>query len=447
MITEPVQTLASTIISGNHFLTALMSLGMAWAFLRADAESPSTRMLVLALAMTGLAIFARMVIWLLAAERNLSPYTGLLVVPGATAFIAAFEWTRRVRGTIPARQLRTIGGDRAITLAQGLVVVYVISAIALPELWVREFLPGFSRVRPWSPSVVWLMAVPLTVAMLLWSIAMLLCLNRRPDEAEKARLVAVLLACPLIAVGLVLPLSLTPTATTLGLVVLLAGAMRHAQLNGRRGQFLSRFLSPQVSAMVSQRGLMGAMEDDQREISIVACDLRGFTRFAGSRDSSHVLQLLREYYDAVGHIVQAHEGTIKDYAGDGVLILIGAPVAQTDHASQAITLAQEILTELNALSRHWSEQDMPLGVGIGVASGAVTLGVIGGEGRLEYAAVGQAVNLAARLCAHAEAGEILLDSSTREAATDEVFAETPLARAPVSLKGFSAPVSHFALTR
>lgn len=161
---------------------------------------------------------------------------------------------------------------------------------------------------------------------------------------------------------------------------------------------MSRFLSPQVAALVNREGLHAAMREDCHELSIVCCDLRGFTAFAGGHSSQDVLDLLREYYDAVGDAALEVEGTIKDYAGDGVLVLVlvlvGAPMQFDDHAACAVNLAARVREAVVEIIDKWSTNEHPLGVGVGVASGMVTVGVIGGEGRLEYAAVDQPVNLA-----------------------------------------------------
>jgi len=176
----------------------------------------------------------------------------------------------------------------------------------------------------------------------------------------------------------------------------------------------------------------------------VCCDIRGFTAFAGNSSSDQVIQLLREYYDAVGRVVLEVEGTIKDYAGDGVLILIGAPMQLDDHAARAVRLANRIRTVVTDVTNKWSVNNYPLGVGVGVASGSVTVGVIGGEGRLEYAAVGQPVNLASRLCEQAKANEVLVDCATFKR-IDNQTSPGFKAREPLHLKGFPDPVAAFAL--
>ena len=172
----------------------------------------------------------------------------------------------------------------------------------------------------------------------------------------------------------------------------------------------------------------------------MCCDLRGFTAFAAAHTSDQIIALLREYYDAVGAAVVDVEGTIKDYAGDGVLVLVGAPVPVNDHADRAVRLARRIRELVGQVIRNWNDGPARLGIGVGVASGPVTVGVVGGESRLEYAAVGQAVNLAARLCAQASAGEILLDPATAALAEDSSV-DGFSALAPLTLKGFPQAVA------
>ena len=127
-----------------------------------------------------------------------------------------------------------------------------------------------------------------------------------------------------------------------------------------------------------------------------------------------MIAILREYYDAVGAAATGFGGTIKDQAGDGVLMLVGAPVAFADHPRRALEMAKRIRDSGIAITSRWSDAELRLGVGVGVASGYVTVGVIGAASRLEYTAVGPAVNLAARLCSEAAHGQVLVDARTTD---------------------------------
>lgn len=431
--------------AGPESLTALLFLGIAWAFIRADTESATSRALALALASAGVAT-ALNAVALDALARGAAPgWTRAPLFAEAAAFWATFEWVRRVRRTIPAGELRTRFGDVALHLAQLLVLVYAANGLLDPELRLRGFFAGLDGPALFSGPVMARFVAPLSLALLLWMLSVVLCLNRRPAPAERVRLVAFLLAVPVLAAGLVLPATVAAFSSVLGLAILVAGALRHAELRGSQAQFMSRFLSPQVAAMVNRGGLHAAMREERREISVVCADLRGFTAFAGAHESERVIALLRDYYDAVGGAVTAFEGTVKDYAGDGVLVLLGAPAALPDHAARAVALARRIHLAVAPVIAVYARTAPALGLGVGVASGPVTVGVIGGEGRLEYAAVGQPVNLASRLCEAAAPGETLLaDETLRQlgAVNGQWSFE---ARAPLAMKGYPDAVAHHAL--
>jgi len=165
---------------------------------------------------------------------------------------------------------------------------------------------------------------------------------------------------------------------------------------------------------------------------VVSCDLRGFTAFSTAHPSSRTIEVLRDYYNVVGKVVAEHGATIKDYAGDGILILVGAPLAIPDHASISLKIAECIRDEGRILTKRWSTSRGKLGIGVGVASGFVTVGIIGSDSRLEYTAVGPAVNLASRLCGEARDREILVAPRTAELAAREDL----LPKRSVSIKGF-----------
>jgi adenylate cyclase len=181
------------------------------------------------------------------------------------------------------------------------------------------------------------------------------------------------------------------------------------------------------------------------ELSVVCCDLRGFTAFSKSTPPQKVIQILRQYYDVVGAAAARFGGTIKDQAGDGVLILVGAPVAFADHARRALDMAKTIRADTMPLITRWSDAELRLGVGVGVASGFVTVGVIGAASRLEYTAVGPAVNLASRMCSEAEHAEVLVDQRTNEL-LDSLARERELRPGEaLRLKGYEQPVQSYVL--
>jgi adenylate cyclase len=291
----------------------------------------------------------------------------------------------------------------------------------------------------------WLFAVPLGISLALGIAATLFTLNRRPDRAEALRLKAFVIASPFMASGMVLPIEIAPLSAAIGLLIFLVGAVQYHVTQGRRAQFMARFLAPQVAALVNERGLKSATDEQTLEITVVCCDLRGFTAFTAATSSSRVIQIMREYYDTVGNAAQVCGGTIKDQAGDGVLILVGAPTPFADHAQRGLDLAQRIRIDGMALTARCSDADMQLGIGVGVASGYVTVGVIGSASRLEYTAVGPAVNLAARLCAEAVHGEVLVDARTTDMLRAAAHECGLRPGQQLQLKGYRQPVPCFVL--
>ena len=176
----------------------------------------------------------------------------------------------------------------------------------------------------------------------------------------------------------------------------------------------------------------------RHELSVVACDLRGFTGFLERVAPEQAVELLRSYYALVAEEVVRFEGSIKDHAGDGILVLLGAGAPERDHATRAVWLALAIRDR----ARLVLAASAP-GVGIGVASGPVTVGTIRAGRGLETIAVGPTVNLASRLASAAPGGRVLVCSrAARLVGVAAPHVLHPLE--PVRLKGFSHPVTVFA---
>lgn len=427
-------------------IVSLLVLGMALAFVLADRDSPTSRALALFLASIALSISTAVLIALpLHRASGIPWWDGIFAIPEMAAFVFAYEWVLRIRNTVPARNLRTRGADNMLRLAQALAIVYGLASLALPTMRVEHFVGRQMDPGAGLHPVFYVFFVPLAVSLALGIAAGLITLNRRPDRAEAVRLMAFTAAAPFMAAAMVLPISVAPLSMTCGLLILLIGAVQYHVTQGRRAQFMARFLAPQVAAMVGARGLKSATEEKTLEISIVCCDLRGFTAFSAATSSKKVIQILREYYDAVGVAAATFGGTIKDQAGDGVLILVGAPIALPDHATRALALAKLIRQRGIEITKRWSDADLQLGVGVGVASGYVTVGVIGSASRLEYTAVGPAVNLAARLCSEAAHAQILVDPHTIESLKPGGQPEELQPGDLLRLKGFQQPVQSYVL--
>lgn len=427
-------------------IVALLAVSMSLAFILADRLARTSQAQALFLAFVGVSIaLAVMAVPPLREHYGVVWWEGLLAIPEVLAFVYAYEWILRVRHTIPAEGLNTRGPDRFLRAAQGLAAFYGLASIAYPQLRAEHF--GNLSITPGTKPhpAFWLFAVPLASSLLLGIVATLFTLNRRPDRAEARRLVAFAISAPIMGMTFIVPPTVAPLAGAVGLLILLVGSVQYHVTQGKRAQFLSRFLAPQVAELVTRRGLKSATEEKTLELSVVCCDLRGFTAFSAATSSKRVIEILREYYDAVGAAAASCGGTIKDQAGDGVLILVGAPIPFADHAQRAITLARQIRSVGMELTTRWSNSELQLGVGVGVASGFVTVGVIGGASRLEYTAVGPPVNLASRLCSEAAHGEVLVDDRTAALLSHLATGSGLTVGVPLQLKGFAAPVQSHVL--
>jgi class 3 adenylate cyclase len=430
-----------------HIITSLLALGMALAFIVADRNAPTSRALALFLVSVGLSIGVGSQI---AYPRHYAGicewWDGLFALPTALSFFFAYEWILRVRRTVPAGRLKTAGPDKLLRIAQALSVFYFLAAFAFPQMHLERFQnAGFREAFMAAEPEFFLFALPLSISLVLSLFSGLLTLNRRPDRAEATRLIAFAIAAPFMASGVVVPNTVAPVTTAVGLLIVLVGAVQYHVVQGQRAQFLSRFLSPAVAQLVARRGLKSATDEQTLELSVVCCDLRGFTAFSLAAPPERVIKILREYYDAVGAAAAAAGGTIKDQAGDGVLILVGAPIPFEDHAARALELARRVRAAGMGVTERWSDASLRLGVGVGVASGQVTVGVIGGASRLEYTAVGAAVNLASRLCSEAAHGEVLVAERTRKLVEASALARELRAGEALRLKGFAKPEQSYTL--
>jgi class 3 adenylate cyclase len=186
----------------------------------------------------------------------------------------------------------------------------------------------------------------------------------------------------------------------------------------------------------------GLLEPHRREITAVFLDLRGFTAFTDRADPDEVMDLLRAYHATLGRTVDEYGGTLEHFAGDGVMIFFNDPLPIDRPAERALRMALALQQAFTPISEAWKKLGHEVGLGIGIAQGEATLGVIGFEQRWEYAAIGNVPNLAARLCGAARAGEIILDAQT-ETASAHMADTDPIG--PLNLRGFAQPIAAFRL--
>ncbi len=201
---------------------------------------------------------------------------------------------------------------------------------------------------------------------------------------------------------------------------------------------LKRFLAPQLAEMIVSTGDEGILESHRRDIVVVFCDLRGYTSFAETGEPEEVWGVLREFHAAVGPLVTHFEGTLDHFSGDGLMVYFNDPLPCPDPAERAVRMAVEMRAAVGELMSGWRRRGFELGFGIGVAQGYATLGRIGFEERVDYTAIGTVTNLAARLCAEARDGQILLSKRVAAAVEGNVALEEI---GNLALKGLSQAVA------
>jgi len=182
------------------------------------------------------------------------------------------------------------------------------------------------------------------------------------------------------------------------------------------------------------------LESHRREVSVVFCDMRGFTAFAEAAEPEQVMTVLSEYHAALGALIHKFEGTLERFVGDGVLVLFNDPIPCPDPSERAVRMAVEMQAAVAELIGKWRAAGYDLGFGIGITHGYATMGRIGFEGRFDYSAIGSVVNLAARLCGEARDGQILIDEAVHKAVAALVECDDV---AEITLKGIRRPVRTF----
>jgi adenylate cyclase len=250
------------------------------------------------------------------------------------------------------------------------------------------------------------------------------------------------------AAGTIAPL--TPALLALALGTAGAVAMTYVSESRTRARTrlaFERFVAPAVVDEILRReGGELRLEGRRLEATVLFCDLRGFTSLAETLEAEQVIAVLNRYLEGVSSAVFDHEGTVVSFQGDGVMAVFGAPLEQPDHPARAVAAAREILAQRLPEFNTWLATEVPgagpLEAGIGVNSGPVMSGPVGSQRRIEYAAVGDATNVAARLQALSREldGHLFVAASTYNLLGD---AETDGLRpcGDVTLKGRREPVT------
>ncbi len=186
-------------------------------------------------------------------------------------------------------------------------------------------------------------------------------------------------------------------------------------------ELMARYLSPSVSRWVLKQPEQLKLGGDTRTMTVLFCDLRGFTTLSHSLEPQALVAFINEYMTAMTQVVFRHDGVLDKYIGDEIMAFWNAPQDQPDHATRACRAALEMVRELRRLRASWAQRNLPLlDIGIGINTGPMVVGNMGSRDRLAYTVIGDTVNVASRLQSlNKELGtRVLVTEATRKAAGD-----------------------------
>ena len=217
-------------------------------------------------------------------------------------------------------------------------------------------------------------------------------------------------------------------------------------------QTFRRYVSPRVAdkiladTQLRDTLLSGATPaaEGRAHAVVLFADLRGFTTISEQLDPQRVVPLLNEFFSLLTEITFKYDGTVFHMAGDCLMLGFGVPLEQPDSAQRAVAAAREMLARFTEVSRSWRERyQVEAGLGIGITEGDVVAGNVGSDAYMNYTIIGDTVNVAARLCQRARAGEMLFSSSLKRSLDERGLdiGATPLP--PLQLRGRSHPIDIF----
>jgi adenylate cyclase len=206
---------------------------------------------------------------------------------------------------------------------------------------------------------------------------------------------------------------------------------------------LRRFLPEQLAELIISSGDESFFNPHRREITVVCCDLRGFTAFAESAEPEDVWDILAEYNGALGDLIARFEWTLERFTGDGLVVFFNDPLPCEDAPLRSVRMALAMRQGVQELADRWQRRGHELALGVGIAQGYATLGRVGYADRFEYASVGSVTNLATRLCTEATPWQILVTQRVNAAAEELVVSRLV---GDLSLRGFSRPVRTFEIS-
>jgi class 3 adenylate cyclase len=203
---------------------------------------------------------------------------------------------------------------------------------------------------------------------------------------------------------------------------------------------LRRYLSPKLTERILIGEHAFGPQSQRKLLTIVFTDIRGFSALTESLEPEEISYLLNRYLTEMIECVHHHDGTLNKIIGDGLLVFFGDPIPMEDHARRAVRMAVDMQKKVGHLADEWHQYGLPLGVGMGINTGYVTVGNIGSDMHRDYTVIGNQVNVAARLESMAKAGQILISQRTYSHVKDMVAVE---AVGEIQIKGIHSPVKTY----
>ncbi|MET4279987.1 adenylate cyclase [Bradyrhizobium sp. F1.2.2] len=217
----------------------------------------------------------------------------------------------------------------------------------------------------------------------------------------------------------------------------MAGELAASKEKSERINRLKRFLAPQVAELVEDSGNQALLNGQRREVVAIFGDLRGFTAFSAHAEPQIIMRVLSDYYAALGSVITRHQATLTGFAGDGLMVLVNAPLECDEPALRGVRLAVDMQDAVQGLIVGWRVEGHTIGFGVGIAMGPATVGTVGYEGRIDYTAIGSVINLASRLCGAAVDSQILLDPVLARAVGGAIGLDSI---GELAIKGYDQPL-------
>lgn len=209
---------------------------------------------------------------------------------------------------------------------------------------------------------------------------------------------------------------------------------------------IRRYVPQAVAELIIQGDASRIEAPVRRRVTVLFCDIVGFTGVADSIEPELTTRLLSDYLRAMAELVETHGGTLNEFAGDGVMALFGAPdeVSDSEQVRRGLSAALAMQARMRELSEDWRRLGLgrPLTVRIGINTGMVSVGSYGSPGRMTYTAVGLVTNVASRLQEAAEPGEVLISEATHRLTRGRAEC---VPRGAIECKGVHAPVQVYSL--